>query len=69
MFLRRATPRIDEIEKTKESVRAVREYARQGLKEGRRHDHTKPKVHHEGWSHYGTENFIELHFNAHKRLK
>lgn len=36
---------INEIEKTEESVRAVREYARQGLKEGRGHDRTKPKIH------------------------
>lgn len=36
---------INETEKTEESVRAVREYARQGLKEGRGHDRTKPKIH------------------------
>lgn len=48
---------IHEIEEAKESVRAVRKYARQGLKEGRGHDHTKPKVHYEGWSHHGTNDF------------
>jgi hypothetical protein len=44
---------IHEIKEAKELVRAVREYARQGLQEGCGHDHTKPKIHYEGWSHHG----------------